>query len=371
MRNASRLLLLVLWFAFAAPSVAAPSDAPARDDRFLAGVATAVLQLRFGLRDLDVVVKDGRLWLDPEQLGDHDPQAVKAALDGVQGLRVTLAPAPDLLVPSDDVLPRPAGWTDDRPATTTTGFLPEQELFAMPIADPRAPASSGAVLWSLDDDGPSMVGRADFGDSLPLYGWRMAAGTWQAGIQGGVFSIFDIDRPSPELVNSDFLLGLPLEARYGDLSARMRIFHQSSHLGDEFLLRTDTERINLSYEAIELLLAYQLDPAWRIYGGGSSLIRKNPDDLDPFGLQAGLEYQSPEPMFSAISYPLAAVDVQSFEETDWRANVSLRAGVELKNGFVAGSRVQLLAEYFNGRSPNGQFFERTIEYAGLGVRVLF
>lgn len=84
-----------------------------------------------------------------------------------------------------------------------------------------------------------------------------------------------------------------------------------------------------------------------------------------------LDYKSAEPVLSPISYPVAAVDVRSFEQADWRPNLSLRAGVELKNGLLAGTRVQLLAEYFNGRSPNGHFFEWTVEYAGLGVRLLF
>ena len=109
----------------------------------------------------------------------------------------------------------------------------------------------------------------------------------------------------------------------------------------------------------------------RLYGGGSSLIRKSPDDLDPFGLQAGADYRSPRPVLTAITYPVAGVDVRSFQETDWDASVSLKGGIELRNGFLSGTRVQLLAEYFNGRSPNGQFYDREVEFFGVGLRVLF
>jgi hypothetical protein len=31
----------------------------------------------------------------------------------------------------------------------------------------------------------------------------------------------------------------------------------------------------------------------------------------------------------------------------------------------------VLLEYFNGNSPNGQFFDRTIEYFGPGVHFYF
>lgn len=115
----------------------------------------------------------------------------------------------------------------------------------------------------------------------------------------------------------------------------------------------------------------QIADSWRIHAGGSGLPHRNPDQLDPLGVQAGLEYKSPEPVATAISYPVAAIDVQSFEKSDWRPNLSVRAGVELRSGRIAGTRVRLLAEYFAGRSPDGRFFERSLEYAGVGVRVLF
>jgi uncharacterized protein DUF1207 len=66
-----------------------------------------------------------------------------------------------------------------------------------------------------------------------------------------------------------------------------------------------------------------------------------------------------------------ALDVQSFEERDWAVNYSARAGVEFRSGWLASRRLQVLLEYFNGNSPNGQFFDRTIEYFGPGVHFYF
>jgi hypothetical protein len=42
--------------------------------------------------------------------------------------------------------------------------------------------------------------------------------------------------------------------------------HQSSHLGDEFVLRTRLERVNLSYEGVDLKLSYDLSYGFRICG---------------------------------------------------------------------------------------------------------
>ncbi|MFP4087106.1 MAG: DUF1207 domain-containing protein [Desulfobacteraceae bacterium] len=60
-----------------------------------------------------------------------------------------------------------------------------------------------------------------------------------------------------------------------------RLYHQSSHLGDEYLLRDNTSRENLSYEGVEVLLSYNLIESLRIYGGGGDLIHRSSSSLPP------------------------------------------------------------------------------------------
>jgi Protein of unknown function (DUF1207) len=52
-------------------------------------------------------------------------------------------------------------------------------------------------------------------------------------------------------------------------------------------------------------------------------------------------------------------------------NYSARAGVEFRSAWLAARRLQLVMEYFNGRSPNGQFYDRDIEYFGPGLHFYF
>ena len=65
------------------------------------------------------------------------------------------------------------------------------------------------------------------------------------------------------------------------------------------------------------------------------------------------------------------MDVQSREEHDWEPQVSIRAGVELESPIVLGRRIQLLVEYFNGHSVDGQFYTKDVEYFGLGIQFKF
>jgi hypothetical protein len=235
--------------------------------------------------------------------------------------------------------------------------LPRRELFQPLLADPRWPHFSASWQRYLGDDELQSVGSANFGETFALLeGPAPLGGRWQAGIQAGVFSIFDLEADSLDLVNADYLVALFGSYRRGRFSALGRFLHQSSHLGDEFLLRDRAaDRVNLSYEAIDALLAFDVTSYLRIYGGGGGLVHRSPSSLDPFGHVR----------------PLAAVDVQTREESDWNADLSVRAGVQLESERIAGPRVQLLAEYYDGRSPNGQFFDRDIEYVGGGLHLHF
>jgi Protein of unknown function (DUF1207) len=45
----------------------------------------------------------------------------------------------------------------------------------------------------------------------------------------------------------------------------------------------------------------------------------------------------------------------------------MRAGVQFEKLPLFDRKIQLLLEYWNGYSPNGQFSREKIEYVGLGI----
>ncbi len=69
--------------------------------------------------------------------------------------------------------------------------------------------------------------------------------------------------------------------------------------------------------------------------------------------------------------PLAALDVKSSSEQDWDPAWSARAGLDFgrpREGeeAVAG-RWSLLAEYYSGPSPYGQFYRNEVTFVGVGL----
>lgn len=337
----------------------------AQSDDYLRGYVTALLEQRFGITGMDVPVTEGVLRLDPGVFPEAERYDVISALSAVEGLRLEL-----LGPPAQAVVPPPVGEPPVLMVSNALGWLPRENLFGELIADPRWPRFSTSLQFYGGETELNTVFAANLGATIPVYGWTALGGQWQLGVQGGVFSIFDLDSESFDLINADYLFGLPLSARYGAFSAMVRFAHQSSHLGDEFVLRADTERINLSYEAINALVSYGMFDALRVYGGGGAIVRSDPDLAAPF-VQAGVEVTSPDPLIGNILYPVAAFDFQTAEELDWEQNYSVRAGLELRTPFLEERRLQLLFEYFNGRSPNGQFFEEELETLGVGLHFFF
>ncbi len=186
-----------------------------------------------------------------------------------------------------------------------------------------------------------------------------------------MFAIFDLDAESLDLINADYWVGIPVTYRKDSFSALLRLFHQSSHLGDEFLLRSRVDRVNLSYEAVDIKASYKPKNWLRNYGGVTYIFHKEPSDLKPWSIQYGLELKSPKTYFGGKLTPVAGFDFKNRQESDWDVDISVRAGFQVESEKTIWNRIHLMLEYFYGNSPHGQFYERKIEYISLGSHFYF
>lgn len=249
--------------------------------------------------------------------------------------------------------------------------FPKTLIFQPLLADPRWPAFSGAMQKYSRRRGANLLWAASFGESFPFAGSR-GEERWQFGMHAAVFTIWDVKSETEELINADFLVGFPYTWRRGRWTGMYRLFHVSTHLGDEFVLsHPNVARVNLSYEALDAKLSYDFDRGLRAYGGGGSMIRKYPPEIKPLFFQLGGEALGP--LFARnLLRPVAAVDLQKNQNNGWNATgVSVRAGVQMQNLLLRTRCLQLLLQYYRGHDPNGQFFAETVEEYGLGLHAYF
>jgi hypothetical protein len=244
------------------------------------------------------------------------------------------------------------------------------------MASPKEPRTHVTYLSLKLPDDRINIGSVGFGDSFGLVrlpGWG-EEDAWQLSISGAVLAQFNLDASSMDLINADYIIGLPLSYRNGPWSARVRLFHQSSHLGDEFLLQPQNPelsatRINLSFESIELLGALEWEGLQ--FAAGPSYIIHTDSDLKRYSVQAGIDYQSRKPVFKPTMRLFASVLYQAWEETDWNADINAKAGVNIRSPYTEKRSIQIFGEYYHGNLPFGQFYKLRAEYYGVGINVSF
>jgi hypothetical protein len=175
------------------------------------------------------------------------------------------------------------------------------------------------------------------------------------------------------MTDTDYLVGPELTFRSGRWSGRARFYHQSSHLGDKFLLNfalaNGVQRQNLSFEILDVLGSVE-DTWWRLFAGGG-LVVLNSSNVDltakPAFIQWGFELRGPvwEPwdwLKNTRFRPVLGGNFSSAQAIGWTPNASVSGGLEWASPRGA-HRVRLLAEYQRAAVLFSQFFfERTQDF---------
>ena len=265
------------------------------------------------------------------------------------------------------------------PADEALGFnsFPRGDVFCPLIADPKNDGTFVSYLRGTSSSAfGTDLGSMGIGDRLGLMRWNgptIGEGL-QLSLTGNVYAQFDLNAPSYDLINADYTIGLPVTFRRGPVSGRVRLYHQSSHLGDEFLLRSLIQRENFAFQSAEGLLSVDFGPI-RTYAGGEYLFGRTPDNVISRVAHGGVELRQGGGLagvgpLSRIRL-VAGVDMKTSDELEWATSWSARAGFEVgRTGDVHRSRPwSLLAEWYDGHSPYGQFFRDQVSYYGFGLHV--
>ena len=354
--------LCLMLFSPASPALAVNSD------EFLTGYIASILERDLHWeRDsyiLKIVNGVATITLFKDDLVRREAAEKQLrTIDGLQEVAIVVEPAERS---------KPGAVSRVMGLTGEGKVFPVGDLFRPLLADPKQPQFFVSINRFKSSGVRYTVASVGFGETFGMYrffGSREGDGL-QLSLEGAIFAQFNMDAASHDLINADYTIGIPATYRYGDNSLRFRIYHQSSHLGDEFLQSVNPpERINLSYEAVELIYSRE----WRglrVYGGGEYLIHKEPADLKPMSGHWGIEYRGGKPLVWNGRL-IGGVDMKSFEEHNWNIDTSVKAGLEFGQPNPGQRRLRLMAEWYKGFDPRGQFYNNKVEYYGMGVSLGF
>jgi hypothetical protein len=261
----------------------------------------------------------------------------------------------------------------ERDGAWELSVAPADVLYRPYVADPRRPVFGLTMIDARESDIDSAGDRrygirmgARFG-ILQLHPQDEPSGGLQLAGEVGFLGQFDRDNSTDNL-GWDGLYGFHLAwlAR-PRLVLRLGMAHDSSHLGDEYIENTGRRRIEYTREELLAGMRYALPgglSSYLEYGHAYDL--RNEDLMEEGRVQLGLEIE-PEPMlWNRRLAPFAAFDVSVYEEDDWEENLCVQLGVVRPGAGRVGSwRVGL--EYYDGRSPIGEFFQDRERHMAWGL----
>ena len=260
-------------------------------------------------------------------------------------------------------------------------WFPESTVLFPPIiADPYNPNLSMSYREGHEIVANKLV-AVSIGDTFPIFRFIRTTFSCQIDIQAGVWALFDLDTKHckefqwAELMNSDYLAGIPISFSYQDWSYRLRIYHVSTHLGDEFIgSYPGVVRRNVSYEGLDLIASFNPDQGQvRVYFGPGVILHSDQSySMKRIYFQGGVEARF-YPHFGFRSNrhglygtPFLAVDIQSWQANHFRFSPTIHLGYEWSKLKSAGRKVRLFGGYHNGNG-DGQFFKDKTHYFSLGL----
>jgi uncharacterized protein DUF1207 len=246
-------------------------------------------------------------------------------------------------------------------------FPRPNELFPLLIADPRHTQLS-ASYYRLGGQNTSDIA---LGGSWGLTRWRTGLlhdWLWEWDIEGMAYSRFQIGGGVNKFETVDFFANIPVTVRRGDVSFKGTLFHESSHLGDDYIRDTGNEGFRYSNEGVRLQAALEPGRYVRLYDGVTYLLHDIPVN-GPWAGQVGFEFFSDDMGWSRRfrTRLFFAQDFQSHQYVQWNVNSHTVAGLklDLRGPLARAMRIQL--GYFDGHSPFGQFYTQREHYTDFSL----
>lgn len=292
---------------------------------------------------------------------------------------IALAILPTIGLGQDTTSPDPAPTAVHQASVETEqdegrggAWFPNRSAFWDLLAPPRANGMWASLISFELEEEPFSGGRTQAADVQLSY--LIVVRRFQAegesrpaldlGIDFILTSRFNLDEPQKDLINTDFRLGIPFSFAYKQLQARVGYVHESSHLGDETILRFTLGTLQQSSrDALELTLAYEVAELGRVYVGGGWNWNHSESNEDVIGW-GGFEFDPGRSRPSLIIWPYAGADFRITDLTERFAGTIVGgAGVRVAERIL---RLELRGHF--GPSPMGQFRNVDEKYFGVAVR---
>jgi len=193
---------------------------------------------------------------------------------------------------------------------------------------------------------------------------------WEIGGDLAVFSQFEWVKLNQKwqrnLLNADYKGSFFLVKQKNGSTFRFRLFHISSHLGDDYIIRNSIKHYYpnpVNYEQFDFTFYRNFGAYSNFYGAVGSVIR--PKSIrKPLSFQLGYMFNKlPQKKHLGLT---GGIDCKIFQQNNYTPNWKMAFGV----GWFFKSRqqpVRLVFEYYNGHLPYSLYEYNKTQWLGLGL----
>lgn len=251
-------------------------------------------------------------------------------------------------------------------------FLPKGHLFDPILLDPLEAQTYGSVLPGYWTEGKKYKGSIvpfAFGFAKPFY--RRSTDATHAEewvLDLASFTQFEAyhddaaDKARRQIMNTDYKISIIYNVCRGENNYRFRVYHISSHLGDDYIYRnriTAPSPNSVNYEQLDATYSRMVNN-WRLYGGLGVVLRKS-EERKLLSAQFGAFYKRPSASAARL---VGGVDVKFWQQTDFRPGIHGGIGIELGR---TQNNLTFLLEGYSGFRPYSQFEQQQTSWIGIGL----
>ncbi|MFD2572508.1 DUF1207 domain-containing protein [Spirosoma soli] len=251
-------------------------------------------------------------------------------------------------------------------------FLPKGHLFEPILLDPLEAQTYGSILPLYYTEGEKYKGSIvpfAFGFAKPFYRRTTEPGRseeWVLDLASFTqFEAFRDDKANKarrQIINNDYKISIIYNLRRGDNNYRFRVYHISSHLGDDYIYRnriTAPTPNSVNYELLDVTYSRTVNN-WRLYGGLGFVLRKA-EERKLLSAQLGTFYKKPSDKATRL---VGGVDIKFWQQTDFRPGIHAGIGMELGR---TQNNLTFLLEGYSGFRPYSQFEDQQTNWLGIGL----
>ncbi len=247
-------------------------------------------------------------------------------------------------------------------------FFPDVPSFEFPTASPRIAGLAGRILMaSIGDNqfGAEREADAAIGEDFPILALRLGEKPISVGFNVEVFGRFSLEDSKSSLISNDWTVGFNTLLDLRPWEIDVQIYHESSHLGDEYATIFLARRLDWTREILATWVGYRAG-SFRVLGGINRVLIDELH-LQPWGVNLGVDYQGGAAHLAHQSVHLiAGVYSEGWAASSWLMSNSAKLGLAIP-GAAAGKDLQFSIIAHDGLSTQRQFFRARSRYVGVEV----